>query len=214
MSVTIFDIAKEAGVSTTTISRVLAGSPKVKDATREKVMRVIEKYHFEPSEVARNLTTKKTNTIGLIIDEISNPFFVNIASVVEELLQYRNFMLMLSSSQWKEDREFSIVRNMIRQRVEGLLIAPIKPDSQTTEFLDKKKIPFVLLNSYSNNLSVDCVTTDNVAGGYLAGKHLVNQDINQLLLITGYNHQSIDDRVEGFYAVVKESKKKNLETSH
>jgi LacI family transcriptional regulator len=213
MNLTIFDIAKEAGVSTTTISRVLAGSTKVKNSTREKVLRVIEKHHYEPSEVARNLTTRKTNTIGLIIDEISNPFFVDIASAVEEILQTRNFMLMLSSSQWKEEREFSIVRNMIRQRVEGLLIAPINPDSPTIDFLDKRNIPFVLLNSYSTKFSADCVTTDNIVGGYLAGSHLVKQDIEQLLLITGYTHQSIDDRVEGFFTAVQEAEDRSLPVS-
>ncbi len=104
-NLTIGDIARLAGVSKTTVSRVLSGSGLVKDSTKSRVQQVIDENNYEPSVLARSLLTKKTNTIGVVIDELANPFFIEVAKYIEAYLYNNGYLMLLCSSGWNPERE-------------------------------------------------------------------------------------------------------------
>jgi DNA-binding LacI/PurR family transcriptional regulator len=198
MSFTINDIAARAGVSKATVSRVLSGSPKVNAQTRARIQRLIEALGYEPSYLARSLSTKRTNTVGVIIDELPNVFFMEIAAAVEAVLREEGYTMMLSSSNWDEKRELGIVRNMIRNRVAGVILAPVSVSSQAVLYLRKQDAPFVLLNCHSDDPEIPSVSADNHAGGRIAADFLFSEGFDQIVLVTGFEHQSLADRVNGF----------------
>ena len=137
----INDIARLAGVSKATISRVLSQSPHVKEKTRQKVLEIINENGYEPSHFARNLSRQKSDTIGVIIEDISNPYFVSISSEIEKVLYEKKFNMMISSSHWDREKELELVQSMLRSSVDGFIIAPIAPDSDAVSLLKRSGRP-------------------------------------------------------------------------
>ncbi|STB16755.1 LacI family transcriptional regulator [Clostridium novyi] len=120
MSVTINNIAKEAGVSLATVSRVINNSGYVKDETREKVMKVINKYNYTPSAIARSLSKSITNTIGVIVPDITNPFFGSIIKGISDVAEVHNLNLILCDSNESIDREIKAIKTLKEQRIREL----------------------------------------------------------------------------------------------
>lgn len=204
----ITDIARLAGVSKTTVSRVLSKSPYVKDSTREKVRLVIREHNYEPSYFARNLSRKRTFSVGVIIEEIANPYFIGIASEIEKILYEKKYTMVISSSQWNTEKELKIAKNMLNNSVDGFIIAPISPDSEAVALLKKSKCPLVLMNTYTEDEGVTCVATDDHLGGRLAAEHIfsnLRSADEQVIVISGYKHQNLTERLEGFYSYMDET---------
>lgn len=203
----IKDIANLAGVSKTTVSRVLSKSPYVKESTRGKVLKIIKDHGYEPSHLARNLSRKKTFSVGVIIEEIANPYFIGIASEIEKILYEKKYTMVISSSQWNLDKELRIAKNMLSTSVDGFIIAPIACDSETVSLLQRSKRPLVLMNTYTEEDAIHCVATDDILGGYLAAKHIfsnLRDDDEKIIVISGYKHQNLSERLEGFYKYMEE----------
>ena len=121
---TILDIAKRAGVSKATVSRVLNSPDQVKEKTRLKVQKIIEATHYTPSATARNLSKQALSTIGVIVPEIANPFFGDLFSGIEEVLSKNNFSLLYSNNADDIDKDFESLNMMKTQRVMGILYVP------------------------------------------------------------------------------------------
>ena len=121
MSVTIYDVAREAGVSMATVSRVINGSANVKPSTRKKVLRVIEELGYRPNAVARGLASKKTTTIGVILPDISSIFFAELARGIEDIAAMYHYNIILSSSDQNVDKELKLINNLMEKQVDGLL---------------------------------------------------------------------------------------------
>lgn len=198
MNVTINDIASIAGVSKATVSRVLSGSPEVSTKTRARVERLIRDVGYEPSYLARGLSRRRTNMIGVVVDELANEFFMQIAAAVEHVIRAEGYTMMLSTSNWAAEQELDIVREMIRHRPAAVILAPVSVDSPAIDALKRHEIPFVLLNCRSDDPEVRSVSADSKAGGMLAARFIGSRAFEQIVLVTGFEHQTLQDRVEGF----------------
>jgi len=196
------DIARLADVSVATVSRVLSNSPNVRDDTRARVLAVVKEHQYEPSYVARSLSTSKTRTVGVVIDDIANPFFMELAKGAEQVVRQQGYTMLLTCSNWDRDVEHDLVRALVRNRVEGVLIAAIDPEADSIRLLRSSGVPFVLMNCWSSDNTVSSVSGDSYAGGELAGNCLLRADVQQYICLFGVPHQSSDERARGFLDAV------------
>lgn len=196
--VTIVDIAKEAGVSKATVSRVISNPELVKPSTRNKILELIEKYSYIPNQSAKTLAGSPTKNIGIVIDELSNLFFIEIAEGVEYVLAPNHYSMQLSSSLWQQSREELVIKTLISNRVDGILLSPILPSSNSISMLKKSGIPFVLINATSEDEEVAYVSCDNYYGGQLAAEYVNKTRQEQIIMVTGFDHQTLFDRIQGF----------------
>ena len=121
MNITIYDVAREANVSMATVSRVVNGNPNVKPTTRKKVMEVIDRLGYRPNAVARGLASKKTTTVGVIIPDISNLIFAELARGIEDIATMYNYNIILSNSDQNVDKELRLLNTMLGKQVDGLV---------------------------------------------------------------------------------------------
>jgi LacI family transcriptional regulator len=203
-NVTIKEISRYANVSTATVSRVLSDSPKVRPATRDRVLSVIREYGYEPNQVARNLTVRRTNTIGLIVESLANPFFVEIAQAAEAVLSEAKLTMLLMTTNWNQQKEVDSVRALLRNRVDGVLLTPLNAHSESVLMLERWGIPFVLINVNPSSDRVCTVSTDNYRGGYLAAQALSECDADTFVCLQGFPHESTFDRITGFTDAMNE----------
>lgn len=120
-NITIYDVAREANVSMATVSRVVNGNPNVKPATRKKVTEVIDRLGYRPNAVARGLASKKTTTVGLIIPDISNIFYAELARGIEDIATMYKYNIILSNSDENKDKELHLFNTMLGKQVDGLI---------------------------------------------------------------------------------------------
>ncbi len=195
---TIMDIAKEAGVSKSTVSRVLSKSIHVSDGTRETVRGIIAKHGYLPNHLAQGLAGTPTKVIGVVIDELANYFFIELTEGIDSVVSEENYSLQLSSSKWIPEKELQIVRSLITGRVDGILLAPVDPNSESIDVLSRSGVPFVLMNCEAEKPGISSVSCDNVSGGRIAAQHINSIEKDQTIVISGYPHQSVTKRLEGF----------------
>jgi DNA-binding LacI/PurR family transcriptional regulator len=193
--ITIADVAREAGVSKSTVSRVISKPALVKKDTRDKILAIIERQGYIPNNLAQGLAGSSTRTIGVIIDELSNFFFIEIAEGIDSVISAAGYSMLLCSSRWITERESSLVRSMISSRVDGVLLAPVSEKSGAIALLETRGLPFILMNCIPRSKKISCVALDNFMGGRIAGDFINKQRKRRLILITGYEHQTIRDRV-------------------
>ncbi len=195
---TIIDIAREAGVSKATVSRVLTRPEIVSEETRKKILKIIEKHSYIPNQFAQGLNGTPTKRIGIIIDELSNFFFIEIAEGIDSILAPQDYTMHLLSSRWVMEKETDLVRSLINSRVDGIIIAPVKPDSPAIKLLKTSHIPFIVMNCIPDDPEVSYISGDNVKGGELVAHYIYQQKPEQVILITGFDVQSMQFRAQGF----------------
>lgn len=208
---TIDDIAKAAGVSKATVSRVLNNSGYVKDSTREKINSIIKSYNYIPSAIARNLSLKDSNSIGLIVPDIVNPFFSDIISGVSLVFDESNLNLLLFNTNENAKKEHIVLETINEQRVKGILITPVfDTDAETLELLyglEKVHIPVVLIDRNLENSDFDAVFVDNFNGSYEATKALINSGHKKIAIVSGpYNSLPGKLRFEGYLKALQDYK--------
>ncbi len=199
---TIDDIALEAGVSKATVSRVLSHPEVVSKKTSLKVLTVMEKYSYIPNHLAQGLAGTATKTIGVVIDELSNFFFIEIAEGIDFVLDSQEYSMLISSSRWVEQRETRLVSSLIGSRVDGVLLAPVSAQPKAVELLQRANIPFVLINCIPEDKNISFVCSDNHEGGRIAAQFINTHPREQTIVITGFSHQSIEHRLEGFHDMI------------
>ena len=165
MDTTIKDIAKIAGVSYATVSRALNDKYGVNPITRDEILRIAEELNYSPNAIARGLVKKQTHTVGLIIPDITNPFFPEVARGAEDLLEREGYSVFLCNSNWEKTRENKYINLLIEKRVDGLIIAPsasVVSDSDKKQF---ERLPVVLMSGVQSGSGTDSVVLNNVKGG-------------------------------------------------
>ncbi len=198
---TIKDIAKKAGVSITTVSRVLNQKEEgMTEETREKVMRVIEEAQYQPNQFARGLVTKQSKLLGLIVPTIANPFFPELCRGAEDEANKRNYSLVICNSDDQSEKEERYLRVLKEQQVDGIILSSkdrLTPSSE--ELIKEGKIPCALLDRGIEGKKYTAVYLDNETGGYLAGKHLTDLGHRNIACISGpYSIKNSFERVRGF----------------
>lgn len=195
--VTIHDVAKASGFSKATVSRVLNNDPHVQEETRTIIREVMLKLQYEPNNIARSLSRKRTGTIGVILEDITNPFYTEIARAIETVLQRAGYSMFLTSSNWIEKRETELLKKFIQNRVDGILIVPIESEGDAVSLIRDNGIPFVLLDVRSQDEDISTVSSDNTAGGTMAMEYLLSTGVERVLIFKGFAHQSASDRLKG-----------------
>jgi DNA-binding LacI/PurR family transcriptional regulator len=196
--ITIDDIAREAGVSKSTVSRVISRPNLVKEKTRERVLSFIEKYSYIPNVFAQGLAGLPTKNIGFVVDEFPNNFYIDLADGIDRVITAKNHTLQMMSSLWDREREFQGIRSMIINRNAGILLSPSTPDCKAVELLKRSGVPFVLLNCRTDDPAISYVSCDNYLGGKLMAEYVNSLDFEQLVILPVANHQTVLDRIAGF----------------
>lgn len=198
--VTMADIAAEAGVSKATVSRVLSNSELVNPETRKTVLAIMKKHSYVPNSLARGLAGNPTRIVGVVIDELANFFFIELTEGIDCVMSAKDYSIQLSSSRWVPEKEEAIVRSLLSNRVDGILIAPVSPRSRAIQVLQDSGLPFVMINCISEDPGISYVSTDNLKGGRLVADYVNRLDRRQTIVVSGYDHQSMDARFMGFSA--------------
>ena len=196
---TIRDVAERAGVSTATVSRVLAGIGNPKPDTAAAVLRAVEELGYRPSGVARSLRMRRTRTLGLIVTDIQNPFFPELVQAADSAARGLDYSIILGSAAYDEHRAMHYLDLMVDRRVDGLIIASSQLSDESWEWLGSAPLPVVVVNAEPSGLPVPVITSDNVGGTRLAVEHLVGLGHRRLAYVRGYEGFTADlPRVEGF----------------
>jgi len=196
--ITISDIAREAGVSKATVSRTLSNPQIVNEITRERVNSIIQKHSYTPNSLAQGLAGLPTRNVGVIVDEFPNNFYIDLADGIDRVFSFNNYFFQIMSSRWMAEREMQGIRSMIKNRVDGILIAPFAPDSETVGYLKKSGVPFVLMNCLSEDPDISYVHCDNYRGGALMAEYFNSLSQDQVIIVSVADHQSVRDRIKGF----------------
>lgn len=203
MSVTIKDIAREAGVSYASVSRALSGSRGVSLKTAQRILEVAKRLNYSPNGIARNLVNQHSKTIGLIVPDISNPFFADIALAVIHTAEKAGYQTILSNSDWETRAQERQLQLMREQRVDGVILKPVQ-DAGDDMAYESLGLPAVLLH-YSGSKVVSCVDTDHEYGGYLITRHLLTCGCRHIAFVGGLpDSRSNLQRLEGYRRALRE----------
>ncbi|MFN8453397.1 MAG: LacI family DNA-binding transcriptional regulator [Anaerolineae bacterium] len=203
--VNIKDVADMAGVSTATVSHVINGTRFVREETRRKVLEIVEALNYHPSSIARGLATNSTQTIGLIISDITNPFFTAVARGVEDEINQHGYHTIFCNTDEDPPREDEYLRLLFAHQIDGLIIAPAGTHSERLIRM-AEDVPIVLLDRQTDGLEAPLVGVDNEGGAYQATCHLIELGHRRIGVITGIETIStLADRVRGYKRALREA---------
>ena len=170
------DIAEAAGVSTALVSFVLNGKKKeyrVGDETADRILKVAREMNYQPNLAAKSLRSGRTKTIGLVVSDISNPFFSQLARVLEDEATKRGYTVLFGSSDEDVEKMDLVVSNLINKGVDGLIIVPCENSEKSVTALVENNVPIVLFDRYFPDIHVSYVALNNFQAAYTATKHLL-----------------------------------------
>ena len=210
---TIVQIAKESGFSKSTVSKVIRNEPYVGASTKEKILKVMKKYNYHPDEIARSLVTKKAiNFIGLIISDITNPFFSEVALGVEEEAKKRKCQVILCNTNYDEEEEKKYIDILIRNRAIGILLATPKIDDKNIETLLDLGYPFVLITRKVRGLKTNLVSVDHYKSSKMAVNYLIQKGHKKIAHFTGNEKTyGVIQRLNGYKSALNEN---NIEVNN
>lgn len=174
LPVTIKDIAKEAKVSHTTVSRALRGHPAIATDTASRIQRLADELGYVPNTVARSLKMKRSQVLGVIVRRITDPFFAEVLHGIEDVLQDEGYSLFLAASHRDPGREREIIRLMSERRVDGVIICSTEVDTSHGAYLKRFNVPSVLINNQAQEDITYSVYHDDVEGSRQLTQHLIN----------------------------------------
>ncbi|WP_410512867.1 LacI family DNA-binding transcriptional regulator [Paenibacillus sp. BR2-3] len=195
---TILDVAEKAGVSRSTVSRVLTNSNRVDPETRHRVLAAIKEINYQPSQVARNLRRQKTNLIAVLIPGISNPFFGSLVQGMEEVAVKKGYNVILCNTGEDPAREIEYLRMLERKQVDGVIMTALRnPLEKVEAFL--KYGPIVLASEYTDDDSIPAVMIDNGEAACKVTEHLILKGHMRIGFINGPGHIILcRDRQKGY----------------
>jgi DNA-binding LacI/PurR family transcriptional regulator len=198
---TIRDVAARAGVSTASVSRVLAGIGNPRPETTAAVHAAAEALSYRPSGVARSLRMQQTRTLGLIVTDIQNPFFPELVQAADQAARGLGYSILLGSAAYDEQRARHYLDLMVDRRVDGMIVASSQIAAASSDWLLASPVPVVVLNAEPGDLPVPLIASDNRAGARLAAEHLLALGHRRLAYVRGLASFSADvPRLEGFRA--------------
>jgi LacI family transcriptional regulator len=200
MPATIKDIARESGVNISTVSRALNNGYGVNPETRDLVMAVAQRLNYRPNRVARGLVTGRSHSLALIVSDIRNPFFAEVARGAADAARADHCELVLCNSDLDAERQMGYVQSLLEKRVDGILMNSVAAlSAEDQKQLAGCGVPIVLLNRTVASRAFSTVSADNEAGGVLAAQHLLELGHRNIAHITGpRQHGNLSDRTRGF----------------
>ncbi|MEQ7799333.1 LacI family DNA-binding transcriptional regulator [Pedobacter sp. ASV1-7] len=207
---TIKTISEATQVSLTTVSRVLNGVSKkfrISAATEARVLEAAERLGYTPNQTAINLRLNKSFSIGLVIPTLANPFFSNIASIVNQALHVKGYSVLVTDCDEEEKTEIQAVKQLVARNIDGMIIIPSGKDKKHLEVLLKQEIPVVFIDRYFDNLPISYVSTDHYEGAFLMVNHMIASGHKKIACIQGAHHvMSNRERVRGYSEAMKGKK--------
>ena len=202
---TIKDVARLAGVSVATVSRVINDSPKASDASRQAVTSAMEELNYHPNANARALAQQTTETSGLIVGDVSDPFFGAMVKAVEQVAYRTGNFLLIGNGYHNEQKERQAIEQLIRHRCAALVVHAKKiPDGELISLM--KQMPgMVLINRTLPGFEQRCVALDDRYGAWLATRHLLQQGHTKIgYLCSNHAISDAEDRLQGYYDALTE----------
>jgi LacI family transcriptional regulator len=199
MKATIYDVAREAGVSIATVSNAINGKGKISKKRRDEIFKIMERLQYQPSVIASALTGKRTYTVGMLIPDISNPFFAEIARAVEDQAHHSGYSVIICSTDNKDERVERYIALLEQKSVDGIIVGTGIGNTEILSRLQKKQIPIAMIAREASSLEVDTVVADDYVGGLLAARHLTELGHRRLAILSeNLKVSSSRERIRGF----------------
>ena len=204
---TIYDVAKVAGVSVATVSHVINGTRRVAPDTAARVRRAIEELGYQPNGIAQSLRKRVTYAIGVLVSDITNPFFAHLVRGVEDAAHAAGYSIIVCNSDENSEKEDFYIRSLWRRRIDGMLIAPTRDGtSPALKELVQKGIPFVFVDRKAKGIGAPAVLSDNGGGAYLATKHLIERGHRRIGIVLGIpGATTTEERLAGYRQALEEA---------
>ena len=207
--VTLKDIAQKAGVSTSLVSFVMNGKAKqyrINDKVAERVKKIAGELDYQPNAFAKSLRDGRSNTIGVIVSDISNPFFADIVKIIELAAEEAGYMAIFASTDEDAGRTRDLVFKMLAKEVDGIILVPCAGSEQTVRSLIDRNIPLVLLDRYIPDLRTDFVCLDNEDAAYTITRHVISNGYGKVgLMIYDLNLSNMSERLQGYMKAMNDS---------
>lgn len=194
MTVTIYDVAREAGVSMATVSRVVNNNPNVKPQTRKKVYEAIERLGYRPNAVARGLASKKTTTVGVVIPDIANANFAEVARGIEDIANMYHYNIILCNADKRKDKEIRVINTLLEKQVDGLLFMGGAVTEEHIQAFRTSNVPIVLCATTDDKESIPSVDIDHEGAAFDAVNRLIAEGHKSIAMISG----TLQDPANGY----------------
>jgi LacI family transcriptional regulator len=209
---TIRDVAERAGVATMTVSRVINNSGYVSDATRTKVEAAIFDLGYVPNMLGPSLRFNQTNTLALVLTDITNPFWTTVARGVEDAAQEQDYSVILCNTDENLQKQDQYLNMLLKRRIDGMLFVPADNSAEAVQLIQKQNVGVVVLDRRLPNVDVDVVRGDSFGGAYQLAKHLIELGHQDIAVLSGpQNIFTSTERVAGFRQAMSEA---GLEHNH
>ena len=218
-TVTIYDVAREAGVSMATVSRVVNGNKNVKENTRKKVLEVIERLDYRPNAVARGLASKRTTTVGVVIPDITNTYFASLAKGIDDIAEMYKYNIVLANSDEDDEKEVAVVNTLFSKQVDGIIFMGYHLTEKIRSEFSRSRTPVVLAGTVDVEHQLPSVNIDYKNATADAVRHLLKRnkkiafvsgplvdDINGKIRLVGYKEALKEAGVNYSEGLVFESK--------
>lgn len=197
---TVKDVAKKAGVSAMTVSRVLNGTGSVSEKTRLKVQEAARELHYYGNSVARSLRVNETKTIGVVLSDSSEMILSSVLRSIQDVAGENGYTVITANTDRRRNRERHAVETLLQKHIDGLImVAPLSFGKEDIGWLKSLGVPFVMLMRSCDDDEVDSVMNDNERGGYLAGEYLCRIGCRRFAFLPLQNSPSSKARLDGFY---------------
>jgi len=207
MSASIKDVAREAGVSIATVSRVLNNVDVVNDDTKKKVLEAISKLGYRPNIIARSLKTQKTSTIGIIIPDISSQFYPEIVRGAEDVANIYSYNIILCNTDLDSEREIEYLRILKEKMIDGVLYMSNSLEEDVIKLINELKIPVVLIETKDKKNNFPSITIDNEKAAYDATKFLLNKGFRDIVFVGTHPEaeNALSKRYKGYERAMNEN---------
>ncbi|MBC7189892.1 LacI family DNA-binding transcriptional regulator, partial [Candidatus Aerophobetes bacterium] len=205
--VTQREIARKAGVSINTVSRALNNKPDINPATKKKIIQIAKDLGYVPNLLAKSLKSGETKTIGVVVSNLFNPFFGPVIYGIDEKIRKKGYSIIICNSDNDYRREEDAIMTLVKKRVDGILVTPVKKGSLDASFLQNAKIPCVLMMSQFKSENFDYVGFDDKMGTFLATEYLIKKGHKRILYLSGPPYFSLSqDRLAGYRKALEDNK--------
>ena len=205
--VTIKRLAEEAGVSFSTVAKALNNDETINIETRRRIQLLAKKLNYRPNSLAKGLRSRRTKTIGVILNDLQSPFYSEIYKAIGEILDHNGYTMFLADSKYDEKLEKENILSMIGLGVEGLIISSVSEMSDNIDFLLKSLVKTVFIDNRPNRSDINCVYVDHFVASSLATNYLISMGHKDILLLNGPKNLPSSCRyLEGYQKSLKEER--------
>ena len=207
----ISDIARALGISVTTVSFILndkAKEKRISESLTKRVLEYVKKVGYKPNQLAKSLRTGQTKILGLLVEDISNPFFANVAKYIERQAYDKGYHIIYCSMNNDENKAKELIQLFIDRQVDGFIITPSEGLEETIAHIQQNNIPLVLFDRYLPGVDTNFVVSDNLNGSFDATRHLLENGNNRIGLVSLYSNQTqMKERLEGYMKAMDDFQK-------